>query len=51
MPRRDALRAQWNRPALWPLAGAVIAIIAIALLAVRHYRRREAQTARTGSAP
>ncbi len=49
--RRDALREQWNRPALWPLAGAVIAIIAIALLAVRHYRRREAQTARTGSAP
>ena len=49
--RRDALRAQWNRPALWPLAGALIAVIAIALLAVRHYRRREAQTARSGSAP
>lgn len=49
--RRDALRAQWNRPALWPLAIALIAIIAIALLAVRHYRRREAQTARSGSAP
>jgi ABC-type oligopeptide transport system substrate-binding subunit len=49
--RRNALRAEWNRPVLWPLAIAAIAMVVIALLAARHYRRREAQTARPGSAP
>ena len=42
---REARRAEWNRPVIWPLAlGALILALAIAP-AVRVYRRRERATA------
>lgn len=43
---REAKRAEWNRPVLWPIV-AVIALVAVALLpAVAGYRRRERAAAR-----
>ncbi|AYH44317.1 ABC transporter substrate-binding protein [Azoarcus sp. DN11] len=43
--RRDAARAQWNRPIVWPL-GLLAALAAAALApAFVHYRRRERATA------
>ena len=46
--RRDAARAQWNRPVVWPLLLlAALALVAIAPAFV-HYRRRERATALGG---
>jgi ABC-type transport system substrate-binding protein len=42
--RREALRAQWNRPVLWPLGVAGLLLAAIVAPAVVHYRRRERAT-------
>ena len=50
LSKRNALSAQWNRPQLWPLALLLAAIAALAALGVRHYRRHEAQTARSEAA-
>jgi ABC-type transport system substrate-binding protein len=47
--RRSALRAQWNRPVVWPMALTLAALAGLGLLGVRHYRRRERQTVRPGS--
>ncbi len=45
LDRREAARAAWNRPVLWPLlAGALLLAAAIAP-ALIHWRRREAATA------
>ena len=48
MERRDAARAQWNRPIVWPLM--LLAALAAAAIAPAffHYRRRERATALGG---
>jgi peptide/nickel transport system substrate-binding protein len=38
---REKLRAQWNRPVLWPIGAVVVLLIMIVLPALRSYRRRE----------
>ncbi|HNH18065.1 MAG TPA: peptide ABC transporter substrate-binding protein, partial [Zoogloea sp.] len=38
---RSAMRAEWNRPVVWPLAVLLILLVVLALPAVAHYRRRE----------
>ncbi|MCC6609620.1 MAG: ABC transporter substrate-binding protein [Burkholderiales bacterium] len=43
---REAKRAEWNRPVLWPLAVLAAALGAVVLLGVRAYRRRERMAAR-----
>ena len=44
--QRAALRAQWNRPVLWPLA-LILGLLALsAVPAVVSYRRRERMAAR-----
>jgi hypothetical protein len=48
--RRAALRAQWNRPTLWPLALLLLVLAALGVLAWRHYRRHESRTAREEAA-
>jgi len=42
---RDQRRAEWNKPVVWPLAVVALALAAVAAPAVRHYRRRERDTA------
>ncbi|MBU1264537.1 MAG: ABC transporter substrate-binding protein [Gammaproteobacteria bacterium] len=42
---REARRAEWNRPALWPIVLLVVAIIAVIAPAVIAWRRHERKTA------
>jgi ABC-type transport system substrate-binding protein len=42
---RDQSRATWNRPVLWPLLLATLALVVLALPALAGHRRREAATA------
>ena len=44
LKQREALRAQWNRPVLWPLAFVALMLAVFIAPAVIHYRRRERQT-------
>ncbi|MCK9283570.1 MAG: ABC transporter substrate-binding protein [Rhodocyclaceae bacterium] len=44
-PLRARLRREWNRPVVWPLAGVLLILVALALPAVTAYRRREAARA------
>ena len=44
--KRAALRAQWNKPILWPLVLIVLLLIASAVPAVLSYRKRERMAAR-----
>jgi len=43
---RALLRREWNRPVLWPLALALLLLVATAIPAVLGYRRRERLAAR-----
>ncbi|NMG43997.1 peptide ABC transporter substrate-binding protein [Aromatoleum toluvorans] len=43
--RRDAARAQWNRPIVWPLGLLAVLVVAALAPAFVHYRRRERATA------
>jgi peptide/nickel transport system substrate-binding protein len=43
---RAALRRAWNRPVLWPLALALLLLVAVAIPAALGYRRRERMAAR-----
>jgi len=43
---REAKRAEWNRPALWPLAILAAVLAGTVLAGVRAYRRRERMAAR-----
>jgi oligopeptide transport system substrate-binding protein len=47
--KRSALRSEWNRPMLWPLALILAVLIASAVPAVLSYRRRERMAARPAS--
>ena len=47
--RREAARAAWNRPVLWPLLLTVALLAALVAPAVMHWRRRERATAATGA--
>jgi oligopeptide transport system substrate-binding protein len=47
--RREALRAEWNRPVAWPIALIAGLLALSAVPAVRTYRRRERMAARAGS--
>ena len=49
--RREALRNEWNRPVLWPLLAVVLVLVALAVPAVRSYRRRERRAGRSAGAP
>lgn len=42
---RAAARREWNRPVLWPLAGATLLTVAVAAPALLYYRRRERRSA------
>jgi oligopeptide transport system substrate-binding protein len=42
---RERLRAEWNRPVVWPLAVVALALAAMIAPALRNYRRRERLTA------
>jgi ABC-type transport system substrate-binding protein len=44
--RRAVLRAQWNRPVVWPLALIVLLLVLSAVPAVMTYRRRERMAAK-----
>jgi ABC-type transport system substrate-binding protein len=44
--KRAALRREWNRPMLWPLATIVLVLLMSAVPAVISYRRRERMAAR-----
>jgi ABC-type transport system substrate-binding protein len=44
--KREALREQWNRPLLWPLALVVLVLALGSLPAIVSYRRRERMAAR-----
>jgi ABC-type transport system substrate-binding protein len=44
--KRAAMRAQWNRPLLWPIGLGVLVLIVSAIPAVMSYRRRERMAAR-----
>ena len=44
--KRAALRAQWNKPIVWPIGLILLALIASAVPAVMSYRRRERMAAR-----
>ena len=44
--RREAARAEWNRPILWPALLVALVLIGSAVPAVRSYRRRERMAAR-----
>ena len=43
---RARRRAEWNRPAWWPIAGVVLFVVALIYPAVVLFRRRESGTAR-----
>jgi oligopeptide transport system substrate-binding protein len=44
--KRAALRAEWNKPIVWPIVLILAALIASAIPAVMSYRRRERMAAR-----
>jgi ABC-type transport system substrate-binding protein len=44
--KRAALRAEWNRPVVWPLALVLALLVVSAIPAVLSYRRRERMAAR-----
>jgi hypothetical protein len=44
--KRAEMRAQWNRPVLWPLVLILAGLIASGIPAVLSYRRRERMAAR-----
>ncbi|WP_126445333.1 ABC transporter substrate-binding protein [Sulfuricystis multivorans] len=44
---RERLRAQWNRPVIWPLAAVAGLLVALALPAVVSHRRREKASAKS----
>jgi ABC-type transport system substrate-binding protein len=44
--QRAALRAQWNRPIVWPVALIVLLLVVSAIPAFASYRRRERMAAR-----
>ncbi len=48
--RREAARAEWNRPVLWPLFMLALLLAAIVAPALRHWRRHERATAAGASA-
>ncbi|MDX9885176.1 ABC transporter substrate-binding protein [Thauera sp.] len=50
LERRDAARAQWNKPVLWPLALVALLLAALVAPAVIHWRRRETATAKVSAA-
>jgi oligopeptide transport system substrate-binding protein len=43
---REAKRAEWNRPELWPIGFALLVLLASAVPAVVAYRRHERAAAR-----
>jgi hypothetical protein len=43
---REAQRAEWNRPDLWPIAAALALLVAAVVPAFVAYRRRERAAAR-----
>ncbi|MDX9706463.1 MAG: peptide ABC transporter substrate-binding protein, partial [Azospira sp.] len=43
---REAKRAEWNRPVLWPILAVLVLIAAALVPAVAGYRRRERAAAR-----
>ncbi|MFC5301007.1 ABC transporter substrate-binding protein [Azospira restricta] len=43
---REAKRAEWNRPVLWPLAAVMVFLVVALVPAVAGYRRRERAAAR-----
>lgn len=43
--RREAARAEWNKPVLWPLALVALLLAALVAPALIHWRRRETATA------
>jgi ABC-type transport system substrate-binding protein len=47
--KREALRAQWNRPVLLPLGLVVFLLVCSAIPAIRSYRKRERMAARPAS--
>jgi len=46
VPRREALRREWNEPVAWPAVLIVLALVLSAIPAVLTYRRRERMAAR-----
>lgn len=50
LERRQALRKEWNKPVVWPLAIVVLLFVVIVAPAVVHYRQRERATGVGGSA-
>ena len=46
--RREAARAEWNEPVLWPLALVALLLAALVAPALIHWRRRETATAAPG---
>lgn len=38
---RARMRSEWNRPVLWPLGVVAVALVALAVVAVRRFRARE----------
>ena len=44
LERRQELRAQWNRPVVWPLGLVALLFVIIVAPAFLHYRRRERAT-------
>jgi oligopeptide transport system substrate-binding protein len=46
--KRAEMRAQWNRPVVWPLALILVGLMAAGIPAVVSYRRRERMAARPG---
>ncbi len=48
LARREAARAEWNRPVLWPLAVVALLLAGLVAPAVIHWRRRETATAAGG---
>ncbi len=44
--KREAMRAQWNRPVVWPAVLICLLVVASAIPAVLAYRRRERMAAR-----
>lgn len=48
--RREAARAEWNRPVWWPLFALGLLGVLVVMPAVLHWRRRERETALAGRA-
>jgi ABC-type transport system substrate-binding protein len=49
VPRREALRREWNRPVVWPAVLIGLAFVLSAIPALLTYRRRERMAARPAS--